>query len=234
MPLRSLSLILFFILFSFSLVSCQKEEVSEVSPAKIVEKPLPEITADRLELWFNIAPQLGRYIRKFALEGEAVNDKRDLLMLAHSSARTQMAYSEIFDSNSMPTLEFWNIIDEAERVKKYFLLKHEETTQNVRIDALIEAGIEELDLIRKDAASEKSEDKKRRLNKTVEEIELKIDELRDLKGDLTPDSVGIDEGVMALVQTNMNSYEKALATIWKTDGEARIKKLINEDKRVNQ
>ena len=68
----------------------------------------------------------------------------------------------------------------------------------------------------------------RRLNETVKAMELKIDELRDLKGNLTPDAVGIDEGVMSLVQTNMDSYEKALATIWKTDGEARIKKLINK------
>jgi hypothetical protein len=228
MPLRSLSLGLLLILFSFTLISCQKEEITEVVPAKIVKKPLPEITSDRLELWFNIAPQLGRYIRKFALDGEAVTDKRDLLMLAHSSARTQMAYSEIFDTNSMPTREFWNIIDEAERVKKFFLLKHEETTQNVRIDALIEAGIEELDSIRKDVAHEKIEDKKVRMNATIKAMELEIDELRDLKGNLTPDSVGIDKEVMALIQSRMGSYEKALAVIWKLDGETRIKKLINK------
>ncbi|MDT8316867.1 MAG: hypothetical protein RQ824_02610 [bacterium] len=228
MFLRRFSLTILFLLFSFTLISCQKEEKVVTKPL-IAEDPLPEITADRLQLWFSIAPQLGHYIRKFALEGEAVNDKRDLLMLAHSSARTQMAYSEIFESNSMPTREFWNIIDEMERVKKYSLLKHEEKTQNVRIDDLIKAGIEELDSIRKKAESEISEEKRNRLNATVKAMELEIEELRELRGDLTPESVGIDEKTMTLAKANMDSYEKALAALWKTDGEARIKKIIDKN-----
>ena len=228
MPLRSLSLILFFFLFSFSLVSCQKEEISEVSPPKIVEAPLPEVTSERLGVWFTIAPKLGSYIRKFALEGEAVNDKRDLLMLAHSSARTQIAYSEIFESGSMPTREFWNIIDEMENVKKYLLLKHEETTQNVRIDELIKAGMEEMESMRRKAGSKIPEEKKTRLNASIKEMELKIDEIRDLRGDLTPGSVGIDDSVMALAMSNMDSYEKVIAAMWKRDGETRIKKIMEE------
>ena len=228
MSLRGLSLILFLVLFSFTLSACQKEEISEVAPAKIVEEPLPEITAERIDLWVLVAADLSHYIRRFALEGESVTIRRDVLMLAHSSPRTQLAYRKLFEKSGMQMREFWNIIDEAERVKKYLLLKHEESTQNVRIDILVKAGIEELNSIRQDASAEKSEEKKTRLNATIKAMELKIDELRDLKGGLTPDAVGIDEKVMALIQTNMDVYEKALAAIWKMDGEARIKKLLNK------
>ena len=216
-----------FLLFSFVLISCEKEEKVTPKPVVVVA-PLPEVTAERLGVWFKIAPQVGSYIRKFALEGEAVNDKRDLLMLAHSSARTQMAYSEIFESNSMATSEFWNIIDEMENVKKYLLLKHEETTQNVRIDELIKAGMEEMESMRRKAGSKVPEEKKTRLNATIKEMELKIDELRDLRGDLTPGSVGIDDKIMALAMSNMDSYEKVIAAMWKRDGETRIKKIMEE------
>ena len=231
MSLRGLFLIFFLVLFSFTLSACQKEEISEVAPVKIVEEPLPEITAERIDLWVQVAADLSHYIRRFALEGESVTIRRDVLMLAHSSPRTQLAYRKLFEKSGMQMREFWNIIDEAERVKKYLLLKHEESTQNVRIDILVKAGIEELDSIRKDAADEKFEEKKTHLNATIKAMEIKIDELKDLKGNLTPDAVGIDEKVMALIQTHMDVYEKALAAIWKMDGEARIKKIM--DKKVN-
>lgn len=227
MSLRLISLTLLLATFSIFLISCEKEEVLKTAPA-VVEAPLPQVTTERLGVWFTIAPQIGSYIRKFALEGEAVNDKRDLLMLAHSSARTQMAYSEIFESNSMATREFWNIIDEMENVKKYLLLKHEEKTQNVQIDALVEAGIEEMESMRRKAGSSIAEEKKARLNASIKEMEMKIDELRELRGDLTPGAVGIDENVMALARSNMDAYEKALAAMWKRDGETRIKKIIDE------
>ena len=229
MSLRRFSLAVLFILLSLALISCEKEEEVKTSPA-VVKAPLPQITAERLQLWFRIAPQIGSYIRKFALEGEAVNDKRDLLMLAHSSARTQMAYSEIFDSNSMSTSEFWNIINEIERVKKYLLLKHEESTQNVRIDELIKAGEEEMESMRSKAASNIAEEKKSRINASIREMELKMVELRELKGNLTPASVHIDETVMALAKENINEYEKVVAAMWKSDGETRIKKIMEEKK----
>ncbi len=228
MPFRSLLLILLLILFSFTLSACQKEEPVEVLPAKIVEEPLPEITAQRLTLWVQVAADLSHYIRRFALDDEAITSRRDVLMLAHSSPRTQLAYGQLFDKSGMEMREFWNIIYEAERVKKYHLLKHEESTQNKRIDILVEAGLEELDSIRKELASESSEDRKKRLGEAITGIESKIEELNDLKGDLSPDAVSIDEEILLLIQANRGLYEKTIDSIWKMDGETRIKKIMEE------
>lgn len=213
--LRSLTFFLF-VLFTFSLISaCQKEDKKVAPKPEIVVEPLPPITQKRIDLWIDKSGELAEYIKRFALKVEEVSDKRELMMLVHGSSRTQLAYSEIFDKADMDTKEFWNILQEMKKAKKYLEIKKDEEEQNLNIKELIEAGRAEITILNKKKDEENSPEKRLSLEKSISAIKAKIAEFEELSGDISAKSVGIEDELLRLWNDNKVDYEKALESMWK-------------------
>ena len=215
MPLSRNLLLLLFAFLAFTSVSCQKEEEKPAPPPKKVEEPLPAVTQERVDLWLKVSGELGRFVRKFSLEKENVTEKRTLMILVHGSARTQGAYSQIFDAAGIKTKEFWNILDVMEKSKKYLEIKEEEKVQNANIDEFVAAGKAEAALLKKELAAEESQAERKALEETLSSMEKKMNEFISMKGNITPASVGIEEEMIALWLANKTKMEAALAAMWK-------------------
>lgn len=203
--LISLLLISFFLL---TINACQKQE--EVVVAKLVEekeKPLPEISQARVDVWLKVTEEIGKYIRKFSLEGEEVSEKRSLTMLSHSSQRTQVAFSKIFKDAQMEIKEFWNIMREVKKVRKYFDIKKEESQQAIELDAIITAGRQEIERLKREMGEDESMD-------TILAMEEKIREFEEFKGNISPVSVGIKVELIALWENNGEKINKAISGMW--------------------
>lgn len=215
-PVRKGLILLIVPLFLWTAPGCQKAEEEPSVVVKKEEAPLPELSQERIDLWFTLAAEISRYIRKFSLDDEDVRDKRDLMMLAHSSSRSQYAYSEIFKEAGMSTAEFWSILDEMQDVEKYTKIKNEEAAQNTQLDALIESGEKELTILKKQQQSDN-------LIKTIADMEVKLDEFRSLRGNVSPESVGVSEMAISLWKANKDKIDEALFAMWKISKHAGMK-----------
>lgn len=218
---------IFFILLIFTplfLASCQKEAEKSASVAKKPEKPLPPINQERLSLWIQVAGDIGAYIRKVSLKEEEVYEKRTLVMIAHSSARTELEYSKIFEDRGMTAKEFWHIVDEMDRIQKYEDIKKEELEQAKELDRLINSGVDEIKVLQKRLEKEKSDEKKKSIIETIESMENKINEFRDYKANISPESVKIDSSLIKLWNENKEKYETALAAMWKRNSTEPVRK----------
>lgn len=220
MLLRRLFFFFFAAFFLFTTISCQKREEKTAEPPRKIAEQLPEISQERIDLWFDTADRLAAYIRKYSLPDEGVADKRDLMMLVHGSSRTQIAYKQIFDETGISTKEFWNILDEMFRAKKYLALKDEEKKQNAELDALVRAGKKELAGLKERESKQKSEHDKKMLMEIREKIEKQIEEFSELKGDMSPEDFGISRSLIELWEKNKVKFEKVLAGMWKEDSPA--------------
>lgn len=220
--LRSLAFFLFVVLILSSISACQKEEKAAAPTPKVVVEPLPPITQKRIDLWIDVTGRLAEYIKRFALKVEEVSDKRELMMLVHGSSRTQLAYSELFDETDMNTKEFWNILKEMKRVKKYLEIKKDEEDQNLNLKNLIDAGLDEIELLNKKIDIESSIEKKVPLKKSVAAIKAKIKEFEEFKGSISSESVGVGDELLELWVNNNVKYENALAAMWKLDPDKEL------------
>jgi hypothetical protein len=203
--LISLLLVSFFLL---TINACQKQE--EVVVDKLIEKkekPLPEISQQRIDVWLKVTEEIGKYIRKFSLEGEEVSEKRSLTMLSHSSQRTQVAFSKIFKDARMEIREFWNIMREVKKVRKYFDIKKEENQQAIELDAIIAAGRQEIERLKREMGEDESMD-------TILAMEEKIREFEEFKGNISPVSVGVKAELIALWEVNGERINKAISAMW--------------------
>ena len=208
-------ILVFLLLIPFSLISCAKVEEKPLPVVKKPEKQLPPMSQERLSLWIQVAGDIGEYIRKVSLKEEEVYEKRTLVMIAHSSARTQLEYSNIFDKRGMTAKEFWNIVDEMERAQKYFDIKKEEHDQAKELDSLINSGVDEIKVLQLELKKVKSEEQKKLIEDTIKAMEIKIDEFRGFKANLSPDSVKIDPDLLKLWKENKENFETALRSMWK-------------------
>lgn len=217
MKMRSNKFLLFLclLLIPLFLVSCQKTEEKPLPIAKKPEKPLPPVTQERLSLWFEVAGDIGKYIRKVSLKEEEVYEKRTLVMIVHSSARTELEYSKIFEERGMTPNEFWHIIDEMDRVRKYIDIKKEEIQQAKELDTLINSGADEVKLLREKMENEKSAEKKKVIEETIKAMKEKMDEFRSLKSNISPEEVNVDPLLIKLWQVNREKYKTVLAAMWK-------------------
>ncbi len=215
MPYSKNLLFIVLAFFAFTAASCQKEEEKTPPPPRKVAEPLPAVSQDRIDFWLKVSADLGKYIRKFSLEKENVTEKRTLMILVHGSARTQSAYSQIFDEAGMKTREFWNILDMMEKSKKYLEIKDEEKVQNASIDEFVAAGGAEAELLKKELAAEKSPDERMALEETLSSMEKKMNEFLAMKGNITPAAVGIEEEMIALWLANREKMENAPDSMWK-------------------
>lgn len=198
------------LLFSlaFSSAACQKEEEKVVAVVIKEEKQLPPISQERIDVWVKVAGEIGEYIRKFSLEGEDVSEKRSLTMLSHSSQRTQVAFSKIFEKAHMGSDEFWNIKKEMERIKKYFDIKIEEKQQAKDLDVIIAAGREEIARLRREMGDNDSMD-------TIQAMQDKIREFEEFKGNISPVSVGVKKELISLWENNGDRINEAISDMWK-------------------
>ena len=188
--------------------ACQKQEEVVVEKAlEKKEKPLPEISQARVDVWLKVAEEIGKYIRKFSLEGEDVSEKRSLTMLSHSSQRTQVAFSKIFKDAQMEIKEFWNIMREVKKVRKYFDIKKEEKQQAIELDAIIVAGRQEIERLKREMGEDESMD-------TILAMEEKIREFEEFKGNISPVSVGVKAELIALWENNGEKINKAISGMW--------------------
>ncbi len=192
--------------------SCRKSEREVAPPPRSEKERLPEITQERVDLWIRVAADVGEYVRKFSLENEDVVERRSLMLIVHGSPRAQIAYSRIFERAGMTTEEFWNILSEMKRVKKYLAIKEEEKLQREKLDELIQAGWEEIEALER---LEKEGGRSGGSKETIEAMKGKIREFEALKSDITPESVGVDREMIALWLKNRERFEKALSAMWK-------------------
>lgn len=207
-----LTIIFFSVLLLFT-ASCEEvEEKPQPKVRKEQKAPLPEITLDRIDLWVELTGELGDFIRRFSLENEEVSNRRELMMLVHSSSRTQLAYTGIFDEAGMTSREFWNILKEMKMVRKYMDIKREEELHNKQLDALISAGMEEIELLKKRL---KQGEPPADADETIRSMEAKIREFEELKGNVKPESVGISHDMIDLWKRNSGRIEGAISDMWK-------------------
>ena len=206
--MRKLIVLLTIPVFLVLLNGCQKQEevVVEKAPEK-KEKPLPVISQERIDVWIEVAGKIGKYIEKFSLEGEDVSEKRSLTMLSHSSQRTQVAFSKIFKDAGMSIKEFWNIMREVKKVRKYFGIKEEEELQARELDKIIAAGREEVERLKREMGEDVSMD-------TILAMEEKIREFEEFKGNISPVSVGVKAELIALWEVNGERINKAISAMW--------------------
>jgi len=195
--------------FLFTVNACHKQEevVVEKAPEK-EERPLPEISQQRIDVWLKVAGEIGDYIRKFSLEGEDVSEKRSLTMLSHSSQRTQVAFGKIFEDAGMSMKEFWNIMKEMKKVSKYFEIKEEEGRQIRELNEIIAAGREEIERLKREMVDGDTTD-------TILAIQEKIREFEEFKGNISPVSVGVKTEMIALWENNDERINKAISEMWK-------------------
>ncbi|MBE9536724.1 MAG: hypothetical protein IMF07_06040 [Proteobacteria bacterium] len=207
--MRNLIALLLIPFFLLTINACQKQE--EVVVAKLVEKkekPLPEISQARVDVWLKVTEDIGKYIRKFSLEGEDVSEKRGLTMLSHSSQRTQVAFSKIFKDAGMEIKEFWNIMREVKKLRKYSDIKKEEKRQARDLDELIAAGREEIERLKREMGEDVSMG-------TILAMEEKIREFEEFKGNISPVSVGVKAELIVLWESNGEKINKAISDMWK-------------------
>jgi len=206
--------LLLILFLAFNADSCSKKKEEKAKAEKKEEVLIPPLSQPRIELWFGVAERVGEFIRKFSLENEEADEKRELMILAHSSVRTQTAYGKIFKDMGMSVEEFWKVMDELKKVKKYFRIKEDESVQNKDLHALIEAGREEIAALKlkmeRMGISEKSS-----AEETIKTMEAKIDEFQSMKGNIKPESVGINDDLIALWKKNGNKFEEAFSSMWK-------------------
>ena len=224
MSFKRYIILIFLLLIPFSLISCEKVEEKPLPVVKKTEKPLPPLSQERLSLWTQVAGDIGAYIRKVSLKEEEVYEKRTLVMIAHSSARTQLEYSSIFDKRGMSAKEFWRIVDEMERAQKYFDIKKEEHDQAKELDSLINSGVDEIKVLQRELKKEKSEKKKKIIEDTIKTMEIKIDEFRGFKANLSPDAVKVDPNLLKLWNENKESFETAYRSMWKRNSTSGVRK----------
>ncbi|MDH3974992.1 MAG: hypothetical protein OEV42_11995 [Deltaproteobacteria bacterium] len=217
-------LFVFFLFIPVFFTSCKKAEEKPAPAVKKPEKPFPPITEERLSLWIDVAGDIGAYIRKVSLREEEVYEKRTLVMIAHSSARTELEYSNIFKKRGMTAREFWNIVDEMDKVRKYLDIKKEELEQAKELDRLINSGIDEVKALQKTLENEKSLERKKSIAKTVRAMKEKISEFRSYKANISPEAVKIDPFLLNLWKNYKQKYETALAAMWKRTSAGPVRK----------
>jgi len=206
---RNLTVLLLASFFLLTTNACQRQEEGLVAKStEKKEKPLPQITQERIDIWIKVAGEIGEYIRKFSLEGEDVSEKRSLTMLSHSSQRTQVAYGKIFEDARLSSDEFWNIMKEMKRVRQYFEIKEEEEQQVRDLNELIATGKEEIETLKRERGEDKSME-------TILAMEEKIREFEGFKGDISPASVGIRADLILLWKNNGDRINKAISDMWK-------------------
>ena len=206
--MRNLIALLLIPFFLLTMNACQKQEEVVVEKAlEKKEKPLPEISQARVDVWLKVTEEIGKYIRKFSLEGEDVSEKRSLTMLSHSSQRTQVAFSKIFKDAQMEIKEFWNIMREVKKVRKYFDIKKEESQQAIELDAIIAAGRQEIERLKREMGEDESMD-------TILAMEEKIREFEEFKGNISPVSVGVKAELIVLWENNGEKINKAISGMW--------------------
>lgn len=193
----------------FSINACQKEEAKVVETAtEKKEEILPEISQERIDIWLGVTGKIGDYIRKFSLEGEDVSEKRSLTMLSHSSQRTQVAFSKIFKGSGMSIKEFWKIMSEVKKVRKFFDIKKEEKQQAKDLDQIIVAGKEEIERLKREMGDNESMD-------TILAMQEKIREFEEFKGNISPVSVGVKAELVTLWENNGEKINNAISDMWK-------------------
>lgn len=208
--------ILLFLLLSFVVVTaCGKKEEAPVKSATKQEKPLPQLSQERVDLWLGIVHELKDYIRRFSLDDEKIVDKRDLMFLAHGSERTWFAYEKLFDDAGMSTKEFWNIKKKLEDAQKFLALKEKELDDNKRLDELIKAGREELEGLKAELASESADVDQDGLKKIIADIESQIEEFEMLKGNVSLADVSLNQQIIDLWEKNHLKFTSALEAMWK-------------------
>lgn len=212
------------LMFAFFPACSKKEEAPKVQKVKKFTPEYKVITEEKLEQWLKATEKVGEFIRRFALEDEEVADKRDFMSVAHSSERTEIALKSLFEDTGLKQGEFWWIMDRFEEARKYTEIKAQEESQNTRIDALLAAGREERVALEKSLEKEKTEVKKKELERRLGIINAKFTELSSLKGHTTPEKAGIEPANIEIWKKNKERIEAAIKKMWKVKpgGKAEI------------
>lgn len=214
--LISTSVVLFTVGAIAFLPACAKKE--EAPKVQKVKKFTPEykvITEEKLAEWLRATEKVGEFIRRFALEDEEVADKRDFMSVAHSSERTEIALKSLFEDTGLKQGEFWWIMDRFDEARKYTEIKAQEESQNARIDTLLAAGREERATLDKSLEKERSEGKRRELERRLGIVNAKFSELSSLKGHTTPEKAGVEPANIEIWRKNKERIETAIKKMWK-------------------
>lgn len=205
--------------------ACSKKE--EAPKVQKVKKFTPEnkvITGEKLEQWLMASERVGEFIRRFALEDEDVRSKDDFMFLAHSSPRTEAILTSLFNNMELKQGEFWWILERFADAGKYAELKAQEESQNRRIDIILSAGREEKASTEKVLEREKEDLRRKELMGRLNIINAKFSELSSLKGNITPEKVGIEPANIEIWNKNKERIEAAIKRMWKVrpGGKAEI------------
>lgn len=208
-------LLLFFLLILIVPACSKKEEVPSVQKTKKFVPDYKVISEEKLNQWLGATEKVGEFIRRFAMEDEEVSDKRDFMSVAHSSERTEIVLKALFEETGLKQGEFWWIMDRFDDARKYTEIKSLEESQNVRIDALLAAGMEERADLGKSLEKEKSEAKKKELERRLGIIKEKFTDMSSLKGNTTPKKAGVEPANIELWKKNKDRIDSALKKMWK-------------------
>lgn len=210
-----LSLLIAFLMLIVIPACSKKEEAPKVQKVKKFTPENKVITGEKLEQWLMASERVGEFIRRFALDDEDVRSKDDFMFLAHSSPRTEAILTSLFNNMELKQGEFWWMLERLDEAKRYAELKAQKETQNNRIDILLAAGREEIADTERVLEKEKEDSRKKELMGRLNIINAKFSELSSLKGNITPEKVGIEPANIEIWNKNKDRIEAAIKKMWK-------------------